>query len=151
MGDAIYYEMFETLFGKDDRQLELRENFRYDINVAEFSEEEIIAVGYRSDSLRLTTHIEYRKVLRNHEFFIGCALNDEQLAALFGDPRCEYRWVMNRGDSLVMERDFKVTRVRIDDEDIPILWSEQSARGYEVWCGAEFLKRKMGPPGQCDD
>ena len=144
MGDAIYYEMFETLFGKDDRQLELRENFRYDIAVAEFSEEEIIAVGYRSDSLRLTTHIEYRKVLRNHEFFIGCAFNDEQLAALFGDSRCEYRWVMNRGDSPVMERDFRVTSVRIDDEDIPILWSEQTAKGYEVWCGAEFLKGKLG-------
>lgn len=143
MGDAIYYEMFETLFGKADRQLELRENFRYDIDVAEFSEEEIIAVGYRSDSLRVTTHIEYRKVLRNHEFIIGCAFNDEQLAAFFDDPRCEYRWVMNPGDRPVMERDFRVMRVRIDDQDIPILRSEQSARGYEVWCGAEFLKKRL--------
>ena len=31
LGNAIYYEMFETLFGKEDRQLELRSCFRYDI------------------------------------------------------------------------------------------------------------------------
>jgi len=143
LGDAIYYEMFETLFGKDDRQLELRENFRYDITVSEFSDEEIIAVGYRSDSLRVTTHIEYRKALRHHEFMIGCAFNDEQLAALFEDSRCEYRWVINRGDDLVMERDFRVTRVNIDDEDIPIIRSERTDRGYEVWCGSEHLKTKL--------
>lgn len=143
MGDAIYYEMFETLFGKEDRQLELREDFRYDITVAEFSEQEIIAVGYRSDSLRVTTHIEYKKVLRNHEFMIGCAFNNEQLAALFGDSRCEYRWVMNRGDDPVMERDFRLTRVTIDDENVPIIRSESTNRGYEVWCGAESLKSKL--------
>ena len=144
MGDAIYYEMFETLFGKADRQLELREDFRYDINVSEFSEEEIFTVGYRSDSLRVTTRIEYKKVLRNNLFIIGCAFNDEQLAALFEDPRCEYRWVMNPGDNPVMERDFHVVRVRIDDEDIPIIRAENTDRGYEVWCGNEHLKEKLG-------
>ena len=36
LGDAIYYEMFETLFGKEDRRLELRDNFRYRIRVEEF-------------------------------------------------------------------------------------------------------------------
>jgi len=29
MGNAIYYEMFETLFGKENRQLELREGFSH--------------------------------------------------------------------------------------------------------------------------
>ena len=29
--DAIYYEMFETLFGRENRQLELRMGFRYDV------------------------------------------------------------------------------------------------------------------------
>ncbi|MDD5167562.1 MAG: alanine racemase [Syntrophales bacterium] len=144
MGDAIYYEMFETLFGKEDRQLELREDFRYDITVAEFSEEEIFSVGYRSDALRVTTRIEYKKILRNDMFMIGCAFDDEQLAALFNDPRCEYRWVMNRGDNPVMERDFRVVRVKIDDEDIPIISTESTNRGYEVWCGNEHLKKKLG-------
>lgn len=143
MGDAIYYEMFETLFGKEDRQLELREDFHYDITVAEFSEEEIFAIGYHSDSLRVNTHIEYRKILRHHEFMIGCAFSDEQLAALFEDPRCEYRWVMNRGDNPVMERDFRVCRVAVDDEEVPIIHSESTERGYEVWCGAGHLKEKL--------
>ena len=40
LGDAIYYEMFEALFGKEDRQLELRTNFRYNIKVADFTAEE---------------------------------------------------------------------------------------------------------------
>ena len=143
LGDAIYYEMFETLFGKKDRQLELREDFRYDITVAEFSEEEIIAVGYRPDSLRVTTHIEYKKLLKNHEFIIGCAFNDEQLAAFFEDSRCEYRWLMNRGDNPVMERDFRLVRITIDDENIPIIRSEPTARGYEVLCGSDHLKAKL--------
>ena len=38
LGDAIYYEMFEALFGKEDRQLELRTNFRYDIKVSDFTD-----------------------------------------------------------------------------------------------------------------
>jgi alanine racemase len=143
MGNAIYYEMFETLFGKEDRQLELREDFRYDITVAEFSEQEIFVRGYHSDSLRLTTHIEYKKILRHHEFMIGCAFSDEQLAALFADSRCEYRWVMNRGDEPVVNRDFRVARVSVDDEDVPIIRSESTERGYEVWCGAEHLRKKL--------
>src|SRR4030065_870704 len=35
LGNAIYYEMFETLFGKEDRQLELRSGFRYNIRIAQ--------------------------------------------------------------------------------------------------------------------
>jgi len=34
LGNAIYYEMFETLFGNEDRRLELRSGFRYDIRIA---------------------------------------------------------------------------------------------------------------------
>ncbi len=37
LGNAIYYEMFETLFGKDDRRLELRSGFRYNIRIAQLS------------------------------------------------------------------------------------------------------------------
>ena len=46
LGDAIYYEMFETLFGKEDRQLELRDDFRYRIRVRSSPRRR------RSDSLR---------------------------------------------------------------------------------------------------
>jgi len=93
--------------------------------------------------LRVTTHIEYKKILKNHEFIIGCAFNDEQLAALFEDSRCEYRWLMNHGDNLIMERDFRLVRITVDDEDVPIIRSESTERGYEVWCGADHLKRKL--------
>jgi len=55
------YEMFETLFGKDNRPLELRENFFYRIQIAEFADREIVSLGYRPDALRVTTHVEYRK------------------------------------------------------------------------------------------
>jgi alanine racemase len=142
VGDAIYREVFENLFGKEGRQLELRENFRYDISVAEFSEEEIVAIGRRPDFLRVTTLVEYRKVLKNDEFIIGCAFDNDQLAALFEDPRCEYRWVTSRGDDPAMERDFRVVRVRIDGRDVPIVGSGLTDRGYEVRCGAPWLKEK---------
>jgi alanine racemase len=146
LGDAIYYEMFETLFGKEDRQLELRTNFRYDISVSEFSRQEVLSDPLTGDYFKVTTHIEYIKTLKNPIFMIGCALNDEQLAAFFEDKQCEYRWLLNRGEDLVMERDFMVNSVRIDHEDIPIIRTENTARGYEVWCGEDKLKKKLNRP-----
>ena len=74
---------------------------------------------------------------------IGCALNNQQLSALMEDPQCEYRWLLGGGDELVMERDFHVERVRIDDEDIPITAAKITDRGYEVWCGDDKLKKKI--------
>jgi alanine racemase len=146
LGDAIYYEMFETLFGKEDRQLELRTNFRYDISVSEFPGQEVLSDPLTVDYFKVTTRIEYIKTLKNPIFMIGCALNDEQLAAFFEDKQCEYRWLLNRGEDLVMERDFRVNRVRIDHEDIPIIRTENTARGYEVWCGEDKLKKKLNRP-----
>ena len=143
LGDAIYYEMFETLFGKVDRQLELRTNFKYTIKIQEFPREEILSYHAAGEYFKVTTHIEYIKTIKNHIFMIGCALNDAQLAAFFNNTRCEYRWLLNRGDDLVMERDFRVSRVRIDNEDIPLIRSENTERGYEVWCGDDTLRKKL--------
>jgi alanine racemase len=142
LGDAIYYEMFETLFGKEDRQLELRDDFRYRIRVREFSPKEAPDPS-RRDCFRVTTHVEYTKAIRNPVFMIGCALDNEQLAAFFEDPRCEYRWLLNPGEGLVPERDFRVNRVRIDGEEVPLLRKESTKRGYEVWCGSEDIKKKL--------
>ena len=143
LGDAIYYEMFETLFGKEDRQLVLRTNFSYDIRVSEFSKQELQSDPLAGNYFKVTTHVEYIKTLKNSIFMIGCALNDEQLAAFFEDKRCEYRWLLNRGDDLVVERDFRVDRVRIDREDVPIIRTETTGRGYEVWCGEDKLRKKL--------
>ncbi|MEN6318351.1 MAG: alanine racemase [Syntrophaceae bacterium] len=143
LGDAIYYEMFETLFGKEDRQLELRSNFKYHIRVTEFSQAELALDYSAGDYFKVSTHIEYIKTIKNPIFMIGCALNDEQLSAFFNDKLCEYRWLLNRGDDLVVERDFKVDRVRFDNEDIPIMRTENTGRGYEVWCGDDKLKKKL--------
>ncbi len=167
LGDAIYYEMFETLFGKEDRQLELRNDFRYRIQVTEFAPEQVLSAedreGKKGDSSRIllqksgavppfplvydyfkvTTHVEYTKAIRNSRFMIGCALDNEQLASFFEDKRCEYRWLLNRGEELLPERDFRVNRVRIDGEDIPLILSESTERGYEVWFSSEELKKKL--------
>ena len=143
LGDAIYYEMFETLFGKDDRQLELRTNFRYNIHVAEFTEEEMRTDRLAGKEFRVTTLIEYTKTLNHPIFMIGCALNNEQLASFFDDKRCEYRWLLGQRDDGITEKDFRVSRVRIDDEEIPIISTEATDRGYEVWCGNDDLKRKV--------
>lgn len=140
LGDAIYYEMFETLFGKQDRQLELRENFRYDITISDFTPSDIMKESTASDYFRVSTHIEYVKVIKSPLFLIGCAFNNEQLNAFFEDKRCEYRWLMSSGDDIIMERDFKVDRVCIHNEDIPIIKTENTNRGYEVWCYSEKLK-----------
>ena len=141
LGNAIYYEMFETLFGKEDRQLELRSGFRYDINIAKLSKVKNTMTS--KDCLHINTHVEYKKILRNDIFMIGCASNNTQLAALFEDQRCEYRWLMNNGKDLVMDRDFTVEQVRIDKEKIPIIETKNTKRGFEIWCGSEHLKKKI--------
>jgi alanine racemase len=142
LGDAIYYEMFETLFGKKDRQLELRTCFRYNIKITQLPE--LTENKPRPDAyFQVSACIEYKKTIKNSVFMIGCALNNQQLSALMEDPQCEYRWLLGGGDELVMERDFQVERVRIDDEDIPITDAKITDRGYEVWCGDDKLKEKI--------
>jgi alanine racemase len=142
--------MFETLFGKEDRQLELRNDFRYRIQVTEFAPDEGVSDGDTMrhhvpvrDYFKVTTHVEYTKAIRNAHFMIGCALDNEQLASFFEEKRCEYRWLLNRGEDLIPERDFRVNRVRIDGEEIPRIRSESTERGYEVWCSSEGLKKKL--------
>ena len=141
LGNAIYYEMFETLFGKKDRQLELRSGFRYDISIAKLPRPKNAATT--EDYFRVNTHVEYKKILRNNIFMIGCASNNAQIADLFEDPHCEYRWLMNNGKDLVMDRDFTVEQVRIDKERIPIIETKNTKRGFEIWCGSEQLKKKI--------
>lgn len=142
LGNAIYYEMFETLFGKEDRQLELRSGFRYNIRIAQLPK--VKKAAKHSDAyFRVSTHIEYKKTIKNNIFMIGCALNNSQLAALFEDPLCEYRWLLGSGKDLVIERDFTVERVRVDNKDIPVMETKKTRRGYEVWCGSEKLKEKI--------
>ncbi len=144
MGDAIFSEMFETLFGKEDRQLELRDRFRYDIEISEASPQN--GKRKKGEYFRVLTRVEYTKALREPVFMIGCAMTNAQLEALFEDKRCEYRWLLNLGDEAVTERDFRVERVTIDGDDIPILRSENTERGYEVWCGGDLLKKKLNRP-----
>jgi alanine racemase len=142
LGDAIYYEMFETLFGKEDRQLELRTGFRYNIKISPLPEANTNP-SLAQDYFQVSTHIEYKKTIKNDVFMIGCALDNKQLASLFEDPLCEYRWLLGGGSDLNMERDFHVEQVRIDDQDIPIIEAKKTSRGYEVWCGDEGLKKKI--------
>ncbi|PKN51347.1 MAG: alanine racemase [Deltaproteobacteria bacterium HGW-Deltaproteobacteria-13] len=141
LGNAIYYEMFETLFGKEDRRLELRSGFRYNIAIGQASKTK--DAGHSQNYFRVSTHIEYKKTIRDNIFMIGCASNHAQLAALFEDPRCEYRWLLSDGNTLSLERDFTVERVRIDNETIPIIETKRTKRGFEVWCGSEKLKEKI--------
>jgi alanine racemase len=141
LGNAIYYEMFETLFGKENQRLELRSGFRYNIHITKLPKTEKTTLS--KDYLRVSTHIEYKKTIRDNIFMIGCASNNAQLAALFEDPRCEYRWLLSDGRNLSLERDFTVERVRIDNEDIPIIEAKSTKRGYEVWCGSESLRKKI--------
>jgi len=142
LGNAIYYEMFETLFGKEDRQLELRSGFRYNIRIGQLPKTPANAV-HTENYFRVSTHIEYKKTIRDNIFMIGCASNNSQLAALFEDPRCEYRWLLTDGRNLSLERDFTVEKVRIDNKEIPIIETKKTKRGFEVWCGSEKLKDKI--------
>ncbi|MDO8785920.1 MAG: hypothetical protein Q7J12_06845, partial [Syntrophales bacterium] len=92
---------------------------------------------------KVTTSIKYTKTVRDHFFTVGCAATSRQLAALFEDKRCEYRWLLNHRSSHVTERDFKVERVRVDNQDIPIIRAENTEKGYEVRCGEEHLREKL--------
>lgn len=146
LGNAIYYEMLETLFGKENRQLELRSGFDYRIRVREFSEEEKQGDPGSELFFKVTTQIGYTKLLKNRVFFIGCAMTNEQLSQLFEDPACEYRWLFNTRNEQIREEDFRVQGVRIDGSPVPILRTDQTGRGLEVWCGGEELEEKLNRP-----
>jgi alanine racemase len=139
LGNAIYYEMFETLFGKEDRQLELRSAFRYDISIAQMPKSKNNGQNY----FRVNTRVSYKKTLKNDVFMIGCAADNKQLSALFEDPLCEYRWLLGAAKGADMARDFSVEDVRVDNRKVPITEAKKTVRGYEVWCGADFLKEKL--------
>jgi alanine racemase len=139
LGNAIYYEMFETLFGKEDRQLELRSAFRYDISIAQMPKSKNNGHNY----FRVNTHISYKKMLKNDVFMIGCAADNKQLSALFEDPLCEYRWLLGAAKGADIACDFSVENIHVDNRKVPITEAKKTARGYEVWCGADFLKEKL--------
>lgn len=143
MGDAIYYEMFETLFGKGNRPLELRTGFKYLVRIRTNADGGKAAGTKGRDHFRVTTRVQYTKTLRHPVFLIGCALNNQQLSALFAEERCEYRWILpSRADDF-SEEDFMVDRVRIDGREVPIISKENTNRGLEVWCGGEELKSRL--------
>ena len=142
--DAIYYEMFETLFGRENRQLELRMGFRYDIKILARRARTISEdTGRDGKYFKVTTHIEYIKTLRDTLFIIGCARNNKQLSALFEEEKCEYRWLLNGTDGPFREDDFRVTRVRVDGIDAPIKSARNTERGYEVLCGGNRLEASL--------
>ena len=143
LGDAIYSEMFEILFGKNDRRLDLRNNFRYVVTFSEFSAAEIARAPDRENCFKVTTHIEYAKELRNSQFMIGCAFNEEQLTALFENSLCEYRWQLNSEEGTGKEIDFTVKDVLIDNERIPLLKTGTTENGLEAWFGADGLQKKI--------
>jgi alanine racemase len=138
--------MFETLFGKEDRPLELRTNFKYDICIDDFSKKDKNANGSAADFYRVRTRVSYTKVLRDKVFLIGCAMNNRQLAALFEEERCEYRWLLTGRDESFRGTDFKVGSVRIDGLNVPVIKTDCTNRGYEIWCGGESLAKKVRQP-----
>lgn len=146
MGDAVYYEMFETLFGKEDRPLELRTNFKYDISINDFSGSEKEENGSRENYFKVVTRVSYTKTLRDKVFLIGCAMNNRQLSALFDEERCEYRWLLTGRDDAFSGDDFRVGKVKVDGMDVPVIRTDCTKRGYEVWCGGETLARKLRQP-----
>ncbi|MDD5476308.1 MAG: alanine racemase C-terminal domain-containing protein, partial [Syntrophales bacterium] len=143
MGDAIYYEMFETLFGRENRPLELRTGFRYHIKIRNDSEGEKTANDKSRSYFRVATHIEYTKTLRHPTFLIGCALNNDQLSELFAEERCEYRWLLPSRPEMFREGDFMVSSVKVNGRDVPIIGKETTTRGLEVWCGDEGLRKSL--------
>lgn len=148
LGDAIYSEMFEILFGKNDRMLDLRNDFRYEISFSEFSAEEIAYLPDRKNSFKVTARVEYTKELRNALFMIGCAFNEEQLSALFENPQCEYRWLFNKDNFASVETDFQVKQVIIDGEEIPLVTTDKTKSDLERWFSSENLKKKINRPAR---
>jgi alanine racemase len=146
LGNAIYSEMFEILFGKNDRMLDLREDFYYRIAFSEFSAEEIAQSPNRKNTFKVTARVEYTKELRNTSFMIGCAFDEEKLSALFENPQCEYRWLLNRDDFDSVETDFQVKQVIVDGEEIPLTSADRTQSDFERWFGSEHLKKKQNRP-----
>jgi alanine racemase len=107
------------------------------------TEEEKSVDRHLENFFKVTTHIEYCKSIREETLFIACAQNNDQLASLFRDPLCEYRWLLSPEDQQKPEKDFRLVRFAVDGQTIPPLHSVYTERGYEVWCGGDALKEKV--------
>lgn len=141
LGNAIYSEMFEILFGKNDRRLDLRRDFSYDIVFSNFTPEEIAAHPEHADFFRATTRIEYTKELRDSRLMIGCAFDEQELAALFDNSLCEYRWLLSRNPGSRLDaEDFIVKKVRINGKSLPLLKKSSTDRRLELLYGSEELR-----------
>jgi alanine racemase len=144
LGDAIFSEMFEILFGKNDRRLDLRSDFCYDVVFSHFTAAEIAESPERADFFKVTTHIEYVKELREVKLIIACAFDQEQLDALFENSLCEYRWLLNRKETLDGDIAFVVKDLRIDGRPLALLKNTVTDKGLEALYGSEELKEKIG-------
>ena len=143
LGNAIYYEMFETLFGKHDRPLELRTNMHYQIVMEKFSKREVTKDNRLDAFFKTSIHVEYTKELLATSFMIGCAKDNKQLESLFQDTKCEYRWLLDEQKETITPEDFHLLAVRIDGQDVTIEQGKNTNRGYEICCSGEHLKSKL--------
>ncbi len=144
LGDAIYSEMFEILFGKNDSRLDLRSDFRYDVTFSNFSAVEIADSPDRANFFKVTTHVEYVKELRNIQLIIGCAFDKKQLDALFENSLCEYRWLLNRHKPFGTDIEFSVKKVSIEGKSLPLLKNTLTEKGLEALYGSEEIRPMIG-------
>ncbi len=143
MGNAIYSEMFEILFGKNDRRLDLRSDFRYEVAFSAFTASEIAAAPARKDFFKVTTRIEYFKELRDSRLMIGCAFDEKHLAELFENSLCEYRWLLNTEQNGNPEGDFVVRKISVDEKNLPLLEKSPKSGALELVYGSDELKGKI--------
>ncbi|MCF8053736.1 MAG: alanine racemase [Deltaproteobacteria bacterium] len=134
VGDAIYSEVLEMLFGRDDTPLELRENLRYRIKLSEFGKAELVNNASLKNFYKVTIKIEYQKSFSGSRFMVGCAQNSEQLKALFQEKSCEYRWLLDQPQGEITPQDFRLTRARVGGQEALVTSVKKNSRGLEVWC-----------------
>jgi len=146
MGDAIYSEMLETLFGKNDAPLELRQRLRYRVALSEFGKKEIVQDKRLADFYKVDIAIEYWKLFTEWRFMIGCAQNNEQLKALFQEKHCEYRWLLAQPQGELTSRDFQLLRATVGGKRARIVEAHAGERGWEVWCETDIEPAKLRKP-----
>lgn len=133
VGEALYHGILEAIFGQKGGELQYRKDLRHRIW---FEEEE--------GRYLAKTEIEYYKTLRSDSFYVACAKDEDSLAYYFQDPRCEYRWLLEKGQLLAS--DFEVKGVGVDGLMFEPQREGITERGYEIHFQDPRLQSKLNQP-----
>ena len=103
ISSVVYNDILKNIFWNSDRDISHRSNFNHSI---EFFEH------HNTDYYKVKTSLSYNKILKNKDFTIVCANDNEKLQYYFKQKKCEYRWLLDKNLDVINDN-FSITTMSV--------------------------------------